>query len=42
VPVEALEETRKLVVERMEGALELKVPLLVEAHSGANWAEAHG
>jgi DNA polymerase-1 len=42
VPVEALDETRALVVQHMEGALELKVPLLVEAHSGANWAEAHG
>jgi DNA polymerase-1 len=42
VPAEALEETRDLVVQHMEGALELKVPLLVEAHSGSNWAEAHG
>jgi DNA polymerase-1 len=42
VPVEALDETRALVVQHMEGALDLKVPLLVEAHSGANWAEAHG
>ncbi len=26
----------------MEGALELSVPLVVDMHVGANWAEAHG
>ena len=31
-----------LVREGREGAMELKVPLVVDLHSGANWAEAHG
>ena len=26
----------------MEGALVLKVPLVVDMHTGTNWAEAHG
>ncbi|AVI62357.1 DNA polymerase I [Halomonas sp. GFAJ-1] len=29
------------VQQRMQGAAELKVPLIVEAESGANWDEAH-
>ena len=37
-----LEEVTALVVEGMEGALDLKVPLVVDVHSGSNWAEAHG
>ena len=42
VPPAELDEIRELVREGMEGALELKVPLVVDLHTGANWAEAHG
>ncbi len=42
VPEAELAETKELVRVGMEGAMELKVPLLVDMHSGANWAEAHG
>ena len=31
-----------LTREGMEGALELAVPLVVDIHTGGNWAEAHG
>jgi DNA polymerase-1 len=31
-----------LVRSGMEGALDLKVPLVVDIHTGGNWAEAHG
>ena len=36
----ALEATRELVVKTMEQAVELTVPLVVEAGVGANWMEA--
>ena len=42
VPPAELDEIREMVREGMEGALELKVPLVVDLHTGANWAEAHG
>ena len=42
VPSDRLAEATTLVTEGMEGALELKVPLVVDVHSGCNWAEAHG
>ncbi len=42
VPEQHLQAARDLVVTGMESALELEVPLVVDAHSGANWAEAHG
>ena len=35
------EQARSLVQERMEGALTLDVPLVVDARLGRNWAEAH-
>jgi DNA polymerase-1 len=35
------EAVRSLVKQRMEGALELKVPLVVEAKLGRSWAEVH-
>jgi DNA polymerase-1 len=38
---EAVEEVRAGVIERMSGAAQLSVPLLVEAGVGANWDEAH-
>ncbi len=42
VPKDELDATRELVRAGMEGAMELKVPLVVDLHAGANWAEAHG
>ncbi|PLX41797.1 MAG: DNA polymerase I [Deltaproteobacteria bacterium] len=39
---EALEEARALLVEAMESAAELRVPLLVEAGDGKDWFSAHG
>ncbi|MCB1184294.1 DNA polymerase I [bacterium] len=42
VPRGELEATRELVVAGMQGAMSLKVPLVVDVHAGANWAEAHG
>jgi len=38
---DAVEAVRAGVIERMSGAAELSVPLLVEAGVGANWDEAH-
>ena len=42
VPRENLEDLSSLVKNRMEAALELKVPLVVDLHSGSDWSEAHG
>ena len=36
-----LERVMKIVKERMENAMELKVPLTVEMGTGSNWLEAH-
>ena len=36
-----LDAVRERVVELMSAAAELRVPLMVEAGSGANWDEAH-
>jgi len=41
VPVAEAERARALVKEMMEGALQLEVPLVVEANIGRNWAEVH-
>ncbi|NKJ23056.1 DNA polymerase I [Dyella sp. SG609] len=41
VRADAVDEVRAAVVQRMSGAAELRVPLLVEAGVGANWDEAH-
>ena len=41
VPEPEAEHVRSLVKEKMEGALELAVPLVVDARLGRNWAEAH-
>jgi DNA polymerase I len=34
-------ELMALVKERMEGAMQLDAPLLVDIHLGKNWLEAH-
>ena len=41
VDKDALESVRKGVIERMQQAAELKVELLVETDSGADWESAH-
>jgi DNA polymerase-1 len=41
VPEAEAEEARTLVKRVMEGALELKVPLVADAKLGASWAEVH-
>jgi DNA polymerase-1 len=41
VAEEAVEEVRAQVVAFMEEALELSIPIVVEADSGRTWAEAH-
>jgi DNA polymerase-1 len=41
VPEGEAEQARTLVKEIMEGALELVVPLVVDARLGKNWAEVH-
>jgi DNA polymerase-1 len=41
VPQGELETAKKLVVEEMEKAIELKVPLIADCGIGKNWLEAH-
>ena len=41
VPRTELDDLQELVKTRMEGALEMKVPIKVEMGFGANWLEAH-
>lgn len=41
VPTSELEAARRVVIEAMEGAMDLAVPLAVEAGSGSTWLEAH-
>ena len=36
-----LERVRRIVLEEMEGAIRLKVPLIADCGEGANWLEAH-
>lgn len=40
-PEEETERVRQILIDEMEHAAELKVPLTVEANSGQSWAEAH-
>ncbi|MBK8166050.1 MAG: DNA polymerase I [bacterium] len=42
VPRGCVPEVAALVREGMEGALVLKVPLVVDIHTGTDWSEAHG
>ena len=41
VPRASLERATALVRERMEGAAELRCGLVVDVHTGGNWADAH-
>ena len=41
VPVKETEVVRAMVKEEMEGVYRLKVPLVVDIHTGKNWDEAH-
>ncbi len=41
VPLRELDTVRQLVVEEMERAYSMRVPLLAECGSGTNWLEAH-
>jgi len=38
---EELDVVQRIVVEEMEGAVQLQVPLIVDCGAGANWLEAH-
>jgi DNA polymerase I len=40
-PASEVEATRALVVQCLEGAAELAVPLQVDTGTGRNWLEAH-
>ena len=41
VPKNELEKVRTLVVEEMEHAIQLRVPLIADCGVGINWLEAH-
>ena len=41
VPLTELEQVRHLVVEEMERAFQMRVPLVAECGEGTNWLEAH-
>ncbi|RPJ43417.1 MAG: hypothetical protein EHM19_08760, partial [Candidatus Latescibacterota bacterium] len=41
-PASSVDEVAALAKEIMEGRMALRVPLVAEAGSGANWLEAHG
>ena len=41
VPKDELEKVKALVVEEMERAFPMNVPLIAECGSGNNWLEAH-
>jgi len=41
VPEEELDQAKTMVVDRMEHALDLAVPVKVDVGVGKNWEEAH-
>ena len=41
VPIEELEQVKKIISEEMENAVELNVPLKTDIGVGKNWLEAH-
>ena len=41
VPLDAVDATRQLVLEEMEGVVDLAVPLSVSAATGHTWLQAH-
>ena len=41
VPLNELERVQKIVIEEMEGAYPMSVPLVADCGHGANWLEAH-
>jgi len=42
VPEGEVEDVRQMVVERMEGAVQLDVPVVVNAGVGRSWCDAKG
>jgi DNA polymerase-1 len=41
VPTDELERLKQVVIEEMEGACQLSVPLIADCGVGRNWLEAH-
>jgi DNA polymerase-1 len=35
------EQMRKIIQDRMQNAIKMKVPIVVEIGEGSNWLEAH-
>ena len=41
VPADELDEVRDIVIDSMQNACQLRVPLVVDCGTGSNWLEAH-